>query len=117
MFSTNVKWDASSLVVSILPNLDFGRDDHRKEAPHFIIPLSVNLGQIPLKLKFRCYNPVSMHLKTSSEFFKSSNVDIQNTCEEHAQLCENYHPDECPKSHSGGAIFLTIVLTGIVSEK
>ena len=72
-------------------------------------------GQIPLKLKFRCYNPVSMHLKTSSEFFKNSNQEIQDTCNEHAQLCENYHPDECPKSHFGGAIFLTIVLTGTVS--
>ena len=74
-------------------------------------------GQIPLKLKFRCYNPVSMHLKTSSEFFKNSNQEIQDTCNEHAQLCENYHPDECPKSHFGGAIFLTIVLTGTVSAK
>ena len=73
-------------------------------------------GQIPLKLKFRCYNPVSMHLKTSSEFFKNSNQEIQDRCNEHAQLCEHYHPDECPKSHFGGAIFLTIVLTGTVSD-
>ena len=80
-------------------------------------PLSFNLDQIPLKLKFRCYNPVTMHNKTSSELFKKSNEEIQETCNEHAQLYENYHSDECPKSHFGGAIFLTIVLTGTVSTK